>query len=122
MSSLAVNVIKLLFIIITKGFPLVREVLLRDRNTLEFLSENKTTVIMLGLVLLLSVLLINAKYKLGKLQPSVTPCVPIPVMPVNPPLPDGPLPTPLDPAKTGIVPNRHEGTREFIRKRLGEIE
>lgn len=128
MSSLAASTIKLLFVIITKGFPLVGEVFLKDRNTAEFLSENKTILIMLALVILLAAALLNVRYRLGEAESQhpvvvVEPqkvsekTIPKPLVP-----PEVPQSPPKEDTKPAIVPNRYEDTRDLIRKRLGEIE
>lgn len=114
MSGLTISLFKLFILLVTKGFPLLGEVLLKDRSLLEFLGQNKTLIIMLMLVVVLSVSLFSVRYKLEILTKDSKDTI------VKTPTTPGPKKTPVEVVIEDIPPPID--SRTTIRKRLGEIE
>lgn len=127
MSVLSTHLFKITYIILSKGVPLLIEMILKDKNAMEFLSANKTLIAMLMIVIVLSVSLVQVRHQLYVLQntPVVIKREVAPVKPTPPPIQLTDPPKPPDcpnPVKKKETILQRETSRELIKRRLEEIQ
>jgi len=117
------NLIKLLYLVLSKALPLFWESLFKDRTFGEFVSENKLSVFLFLLIMFLSLILFSTRYKLYLTRAELD------AVKVEVPAPPPPPPTEPYRNKDSIITDKktvkkpvttHDDTRDLIRERLGK--
>lgn len=116
-------------VFLKKLIPLLEEVIVKDRSTLEFLIDNKLPLLMLGIIIVLSTSLVNTRHKLYIARtdtPSqVVNSYKIPLGPFEPKgiEPRPPTPPPRKPTEekgSAVTGRDDDDLRKLIRERLSE--